>query len=217
MQRNAYEKKFATLAFGMAKYASERWTDALLLDLIRQEDDRAAFSELYNRYWEKLFLLAANALNSPEEAEECVQDIFCSLWNRRHTLQLKYTLYTYLAVAVKYRVINILDSAYRKRYRTTDAELAEMEVYAPSGEALLLEKELFAQLENAVAMLPEKCRLVFKMSREESKTHKQIAEELNISEKTVNNHLTRAIKVLGGHLGTFSAAFILDECLRRLI
>lgn len=200
----------------MTKYASATWTDETLIDLIRVRDDRVAFSELYNRYWEKIFLLAANALNSKEEAEECVQDIFCSLWNRRETLKLKYSLYTYLAVAVKYRVINILDSAFHKRKRTQNLDQYENEIYSPSAETLLLEKELFAKLENAIAQLPEKCRLVFKMSREELKSHKEIAEELNISAKTVNNHLTKAIKDLGDKMSASSIAFIVGGCIHRL-
>ncbi|SDE66507.1 RNA polymerase sigma-70 factor, ECF subfamily [Mucilaginibacter pineti] len=200
----------------MGKYSAASWTDDILLDLIRLEDDRAAFSELYDRYWDKIFLQAANALNSAEEAKECVQDIFCSLWSRRQTLELKYSLYTYLAVAVKYRVINILNSAYYKRHRKTNVALDEIEIYSPSAETELLEKELFASLERSVNLLPEKCQLVFRMSREENKTHRQIAEELNISEKTVNNHLTKAIKDLSTNLSTPKALFILGESLHRL-
>ena len=201
----------------MAKYSFGSLTDNALLDLVRLEDDRAAFAELYNRYWDKIFLIAANALNSPEEAEECVQDIFCSLWNRRHTLKLTHSLYTYLAVAVKYRVINILASVYRKYDQVTARNLNDLKLYSPSSDAILLEKELFEQLENAVAMLPEKCRLIFRMSREEAKTHKQIADELNISVKTVNNHLTKAIKDVSGYLSASSVAFILSEYLNRLL
>lgn len=191
----------------MKKYSSAEWTDEVLLDLIRENDDHSAFAELYDRYWDKIFILAANALNSPEEAEECVQDIFCSLWNRRGSLRIQYTLYTYLAVAVKYRVINILDKAYRKRFQTV--ELQEAHDLAINAEMPILEKELLASLENAINQLPEKCRIVFKMSREEGKTHKQIAEELNISEKTVNNHLTKAIKDLSNTLSASGTAFII--------
>jgi len=201
----------------MARYSSAEWTDDMLLDLIRQEDDALAFAELYHRYWDKIFYLAANALDSGEEAKECVQDIFCSLWTRRHTLELNYSVYTYLAVAVKYRVINILNSAYHKRHHQHVVELEQVEIGTPSAETALLEKELFARLEKAVSLLPEKCQLVFRMSREEGKSHRQIAEELDISEKTVNNHLTKAIKDLSGHLSASSAAFILGEYLHRLL
>lgn len=191
---------------------SKNLNDEQLLDLIQKNDDRTAFTELYNRYWDKIFILAANALQSPEEAEECVQDIFCSLWNRRKELRLKYSLYTYLAVAVKYRIINILDKAFRQKQRA--AKMVVEDSFAASAETLLLEKELFARLEKAVNLLPEKCRLVFKMSREQGKTHKQIAEELQISEKTVNNHLTKALKDLGNNLNNSAGGLILCFFLR---
>ena len=191
----------------MAKYSDKEWTDDRLLEMISRQDDRAAFAELYNRYWDKIFLLAANALGSAEEAEECVQDIFFNIWNRRATLQLKYSFYTYLAVAVKYRVINILDKAYRQRMRLSDFHLSDDT--APSAEVPLLEKELFDALEDAINRLPEKCRIVFKMSREEGKSHKQIADELNISEKTVGNHINKAIKDLGNDMSNTTGVLIM--------
>lgn len=162
-------------------------------------------------------MLAANALDNPEEAEECVQDIFCSIWLRRETLQLKYSLYTYLAVAVKYRVINILDKEHRKRQRMSLADPHYPEIFAPSAETPLLEKELTDRLEASIAILPEKCRIVYKMSREEGKTHKQIADELNISEKTVNNHLVKAVKDISNHLTLVLPAFIVSPILHDIL
>jgi len=191
-------------------YNTSEWTDELLLDLIRSENDRAAFSELYTRYWDKIFLLAANALNSPEEAEECVQDIFLSLWNRRSALQLNYTLYTYLAVAVKYRVINILEKAHRQRKQMSNiSHRIGYDGSMPSAEEQMLEKELFAKLESSVSRLPEKCQIVFRMSREEGKNRKQIASELSISEKTVDNHLNKALKDISKNLSGNSILLIL--------
>lgn len=198
----------------MHKYG--KYNDQELAALVKK-GDQTAFSEIYERYWDKIYLLAANALDNLEEAEECVQDIFCSLWLRRETFQLQYSLYTYLAVAVKYRVINILDREYRKRRRMAQSAHVQAEVYAPSAETLLLEKELMAKLEASVASLPEKCRIVFKMSRQEGKSHKQIAEELNISEKTVNNHLTKAIRDLSKGLSKGTPAFVIWPLLHDLI
>ncbi len=180
------------------KYCTSDWTDQMLLDIIRLQDDHLAFAELYKRYWKKIFALAVNSFHSPEMAEECVQDIFCSLWTRRASLQLKYSLYTYLAAAVKYKVINMMDKFHRKEQKL--AHLTFATELACSAEMPLLEKEFLASLNKAVNQLPEKCRIVFKMSREEGKKHKQIAKELNISEKTVNNHLTKALKDLNRHL-----------------
>lgn len=190
-------------------------SDDELLTLLRGNDE-LAFAEIYRRYWKKIFTLAANGLDSPEEAEECVQDIFCSLWRRRGTIELKYSIYTYLAVAVKYQVINRLDKAYRLQQRMAGSRGLQPEVYAPSAETPLLEKELFGRLNDSVNRLPEKCRIVFKMSREEGKSHKEIAEELQISEKTVNNHLTKALKDLKTDLSPGLSAFLVWCLLHRL-
>jgi len=201
----------------MAKLSFEGYTDNDLMDLVRLDDNRLAFSEIYNRYWDKIYLVAANTLCSAEDAEECVQDVFCSLWNRRHTVQLKYSLYTYLAVAVKYRVINTLASAYQQRAKSFQRDLDDLQLFTPSSDAMLLEKELFQELESALLLLPEKCRLVFRMSREDAKSHKQIAEELNISVKTVNNHLTKAIKDLTSFIGSTSLIFVFGAILIHYI
>jgi RNA polymerase sigma-70 factor (ECF subfamily) len=77
------------------------YTDQQLLDLIRT-DDRGAFTELYNRYWDKTYAVALHRLEDEHEAEEVVQEVFLSIWQRRATLQLTHTVATYLAVAVKY-------------------------------------------------------------------------------------------------------------------
>ncbi|UKT65000.1 RNA polymerase sigma-70 factor [Pedobacter mucosus] len=192
-----------------------KYQEDQLIALLRSGDE-LAFNQIYQRYWEKMFMLAANALESIEEAEECVQDIFCGIWLRRESLVLKYSLYTYLAVAVKYRVINILDKRYRKRKKMNDMSPHYLNIYSPSAEAPLLEKELMARLERSICELPEKCRIVYRMSREEGKTHRQIAQDLDISEKTVNNHLTKALKDISGDLNCAFPIFVLTEVLRSL-
>ena len=80
------------------------------IDLVNSmsEGDESAFQEIYRRYWYKLYTVANRKSGSEEDAEEIVQDIFISLWNRRDSIQITTTLNAYLAVSVKYRVIKIL-------------------------------------------------------------------------------------------------------------
>lgn len=182
-------------------------SDQELLLLLKQ-DDELALSALYMRYWDKLLVVAANHLENPEEAEEVLQDIFFSLWQRRANLELKYSLATYLAVAVKYRIINVMDKQYRLRSKTEKISNSMPDSFAPSAESALLEKELLEQIAASVKRLPEKCRIVFTLSRMEGKTHKEIANELNISEKTVTNHLTKAIKDIRNDMTIFYPALI---------
>lgn len=182
-------------------------SDIALVDFLKQDDEKA-LSALYLRYWDKLFSVACHRLNAPEEAEEVVQDIFFRLWENRHTLELKYTIATYLAVAVKYRVINLMDHLYRKRNR--DAQLPDYSMLlSPSPEDYTFEKELRDQIEGVVGGLPEKCQIVFRLSREEYLTNKQIAETLDISEKTVEAHISKALRELRGSLAISAPGLLL--------
>lgn len=160
--------------------------------------DEAAFTEIYNIYWDKLFVVATHKLYNPSEAEELVQDIFLDVWHRREELQIN-SLSAYLATAVKYRVINALAKRNRQlRYEqhagqtTTEADL--------STEQWLSFGDLRDKLGKLVADLPEKCRIVFQLSRDKGFSQKEIAHELGIAEKTVEAHLSKAIRTLRTHL-----------------
>lgn len=179
-----------------------------------KEDDQEAMREIYNRYWDKLLAVAVNRLAIEEEAEECVQDVFLSLWKRRDGLVLNHALSTYLGVAVKYQVINRLDKRYAKRQLQTTELLDEMTV--PSAEAYLFEKELLERIAATVQALPEKCQMIYRMSREEGKSNKEIATELDISEKTVEGHVTRALKDIRNNLSTFVPAFMICSILNDI-
>ncbi|GAA4777730.1 RNA polymerase sigma-70 factor [Olivibacter ginsenosidimutans] len=175
-------------------------TDVELFLLVKN-DDELAFTEIYRRYWKKLFVIAGHKLRSLEEAEEVVQDIFTALWRRRSTLVLTADLSSYLAVSVKYRIIRTLDRYYNQQ-RYIDS-LVFSEHLDNSTQDTLAFNELCEELAKYVQELPEKCRLVFKLSREAGYSQKQIAEELQISEKTVEAHLGKAFKILRTKLAGF--------------
>jgi RNA polymerase sigma-70 factor (ECF subfamily) len=174
-------------------------TDEQLLQLMAG-DNREAFTELYNRYWDKTFAVAYHRLDDVYEAEEVVQEVFLSIWQRRASLKLTHTMATYLSVAVKYRVINHLDRQYRKQQH-----LDELTVTSPETEdstmLWLEEKELRERLDHSISQLPEKCRIVFLLSRDENKTYAEIAAELGISQKTVETHMSKALSTLRQSLG----------------
>lgn len=158
------------------------------------ESNVLAFNEIYNRYWMKLLAQATYDLQNESEAEECVQDVFVKIWNNRATLSLRFKLSTYLYRAIKNQIINVLEKRYAKRNQLLPLP-ADLDVGSVlSADSVLLEKELLAALEAAVAALPEKCGVVYRMSRFEGKTNQEIARELGISEKTVEGHVTKAIK-----------------------
>ena len=172
-------------------------TDIELLASLIQGDERA-FAALYKRYWKKLFVIACNRLDRPEDAEEIVQDIFASLWRRRAVLKHDLDVAVYLAVSVKYRVIKTMGKECLKR-RYIDSLVAQDRIDDSTQEWLAFD-ELREQLSVYVAQLPEKCRLVFQLSRDKGFSQKQIANELGISEKTVEAHLGKAFKTLRAKL-----------------
>lgn len=174
--------------------------DLDLMELLKR-DDKEAFTEIYNRYWKKLLLVARNKLERLEDAEEIVQDIFVNLWNRRQEIHISTSLHSYLAVSVKYRVIKTLDKYFNKQNYINN--LVASNFVDDSTQERLRFNELFGQLNHYVSDLPEKCRLVFRLSRDLGYSQKQIAEELQISEKTVEAHMGKAIKTLRAKLSHF--------------
>jgi RNA polymerase sigma-70 factor (ECF subfamily) len=174
-------------------------TDEQLLQLMAS-DNREAFTELYNRYWDKTFAVAYHRLDDEHEAEEVVQEVFLSIWQRRANLKLTHTMATYLSVAVKYRVINHLDRQYRKQQHLDELTFTSTET-EDSTMQWLEEKELRKRLDHSISQLPEKCRIVFLLSRDENKTYAEIAAELGISQKTVEAHMSKALGTLRQSLG----------------
>lgn len=176
------------------------FTDMELIAALKM-GDKIAFAEIYNRYWDKLFSIAGHKLDQLEDAEEVVQNIFISLWNRRLTLNITSSLNSYLAVSIKYRVIKVLEKQYHQRkYADT---LQKQGLLDDSTQEWLEFIGLKDQLEQLVLELPEKCQLVYRMSREEGFSQKKIAEKLDISEKTVEAHLGKAIKKIRSGLNVF--------------
>lgn len=182
----------------MNKYRS--FTDPELTALL-ENGDHTAFTEIYNRYWKKLFLVAAHKIKNLEEAEEIVQQIFVSLWNRRTSLKISTSLSAYLSVSVKYSVIKALDKQYHQQKYTDSLGLKG--IADDSTQEWLDFLELKECLEKLVNKLPEKCQLVYRMSKDQGLSQKKIAEELKISEKTVEAHLGKAMKSLRAGLNQF--------------
>jgi len=170
-----------------------RYTPDELLDLIAQ-DNNAAFSELYERYWEKLFVIANNRLRDKSAAEDIVHDVFTALWANRHTAQIG-ILENYLAVAVKYAVLNKVKRDIREREKQSRS-LAEAPLSECRIETALHFKSILERVKQEVEQLPAHCRMIFLFSREEGLPVKEIARRLDISPKTVENQLGKAIRQL---------------------
>jgi RNA polymerase sigma-70 factor (ECF subfamily) len=177
------------------------YSDEGLLKLLRQQE-LGAFEEIYLRYWKKLYSAAYKRVQSREVSEELVQDIFTSLWVNRETAQIE-MLSAYLYSAVKYKVINYLEKEMSHR-QYTEAKLATAVSVDNSTEEAVLLNELNKALEIEIQKLPPKRQQIFKMSRQEHLSIKQVASHLGISEKTAENQLGKALKVLKLNLKHFN-------------
>jgi RNA polymerase sigma-70 factor (family 1) len=166
--------------------------DSDLLQLL-QQGDASAFQELYNRYWSKLYFLAHKRLKSATAAEEIVQNVFLTLWNRRKTLKIA-DLPPYLATATRYAVYHYL-AAEKKRVKNEEAA-GKRSLEAVPGEMLIDEKQLLEQVKRVANDLPEKCRLVFIYNKIDDKALPEVAQTLNISVKTAEAHLTKALRLI---------------------
>ena len=164
-----------------------------LLNLLSKGDE-LAFGEIYNRFWQKLFAIAYNRLNEIQTAEDIVHDVLVSLWSNREKVSIE-SLENYLATAAKYMVLAKIKKKERQRIYNNSAS-HQAPVFDLPMETSLHYKYILEIVKNEVEKLPEKCRLIFKYSRNAGMPVKQIAKELNISPKTVENQLNKALKQL---------------------
>jgi len=180
--------------------------DFELAALLKIGDERA-FNFIYERYWDRVYIIARNRLGNKTEAEEVVQDIFCNLWRRRETLTITKAFDNYFAVAVKFEVINRLAKHARATAYERELSAAISEVDETTLQQLDY-NELQQQFQLTISALPEKCQIVFKLQHEQGFTQKQIADELKISQKTVEAHLSKARKTLKGAFGNLLGLLI---------
>ena len=165
------------------------YNDSELLALISQ-DNCEAFQLLYHRYWLQLYDSAYQRLKDCQQAEDIVQDIFVSIWTRRETLKIE-NLPAYLHAAVRFRVFNYVtrDIAASSFYEPFEAMTSQSQ----GADGHLLEKELISLLNAYIKTLPEKRRRIFLMHIKENFSTKEIAVQLRLSQKTVQNQLGTAL------------------------
>jgi len=167
--------------------------------------DDLAFSEIYNQYWKQLYYTAFTILQDEEGALDAVQEVFVSLWQRRNDLNIV-TLKAYLHQSVRFTVLKAIraqktDRAFYKRLSKITTEIIV--------EQPMLFKEQKKLIQGLIDSLPEDCKTIFLMSREEEMTYKQIASKLEISEKTVEKKMSKSLKIIRDGLSMEMCLFII--------
>jgi len=171
--------------------------DEELVVQLRQGDERA-FAAVFTRYHVELFRLALRYVRLPALAEDIVQDVLLYLWERRRELVITTSLKSYLLAAVKHRALDYLKSQYARQVYESD--LPEDLPAAARADAPLQEKQLVAAIQQAIAALPEKCRLIYTLSRSAELSYQEIASQLGLSVKTVEAQMGIALRKLRGRL-----------------
>lgn len=168
----------------------------------------SSFSLLFNQYYSGLVVYANQFLNSTENSEDVVNDIFASLWEMRQSLDPELYIKGYLFTSVRNRCLNYIEHL-RVQTEYQKQILDKGDIGGSFTWDYFVESELSEIIEKALDKLPPQRKKVFKMNRFENKTATQIAEELNISPRTVEKHIEKALQSLRTDLKDYLPAALL--------
>lgn len=159
---------------------------------MKEEDSERAFHDFYNLCYDRLFRIAYYYAKREEWSQEIVLDVFMRLWEQRAKLPELNNIEDYCFILTKNASLNYLEKESRHTTLSAD-QLPEPSCQADSPEDTLISEELFARYVKALDRLPERCREIFIRIREEKQSYAQVAKELNISVKTVDAQLQKAL------------------------
>ncbi|WP_228099007.1 RNA polymerase sigma factor [Pedobacter sp. MC2016-24] len=186
--------------YGMASNY-ESTSDTELVDLLRS-GNRLAYTEIYNRYKIVLHTHAYKWMRDREEARDMIHELFTFLWDKRADIQFNSNLSGYLYVSLRNKIFNRVS-----RKKIESAYVSSLQSFIDEGNCVtdhLVRGRLLAKLiEKEIAALPPKMREVFELSRKYNLSHKEIAEQLGLSDQTVRKHIQHALKILRTRLGLY--------------
>ena len=178
---------------------STELTDEMLVKLLKASDEKA-FKTIYERYWKSIYLTALKKLRSAHLAEELTQSLFVNIWERREQSSI-INISSYLSSAIKYKIINYIESRYSSQ-GVIDEDMSDLMADNSTEDNILL-NDLNLAITNALQQLPVKTREVFKLSRFDHFSVREIAGKMNLSEKAVEYHITQSLKLLRIELKDF--------------
>ncbi|WP_234734192.1 RNA polymerase sigma-70 factor [Tellurirhabdus bombi] len=188
--------------------------DQDIVAAIRQGDE-SLFEKVFRQYYSVLCQYANTFLKDWDDAEETVQAVFLTIWEKRENLDIQVSLKSYLYRAVHNRCLN------RLRHVAVQAEYQQQAAYdgiqsAETPTQTLIADELSVRLQEAIQQLPTQCRLIFEMSRFEELKYQEIADRLGLSIKTVENQIGKALRILRTELADYLPLLILELGLNSL-
>lgn len=160
--------------------------------------DHREFEELFRNYFTPLMAFSRRILGDEEDAREVVHQVFINLWEKRSELDLSTSLKSYLFTSVNNRSLNVIRDRRKFSSEEVPERAGEWDV-STQLEAMELEEKIRA----AIDTLPERCREIFELNRFEGLKYSEIATQLDISVKTVENQMTKALKLLREQLGKY--------------
>lgn len=164
--------------------------------------DRQTFETIYNLYWEKVYAVCYNNIREIEPAREMVQDIFKSLWERRLELELE-NVNNYLIRSAKFKTFEYIRNKINQQKHIC-IKYQDCSHSSNCTEERVLFNNLKEKVNILVDTLPCQCKRVYKMSREQGLSNKEIASALLITERAVEYHITKALGVLRLNLSNYS-------------
>jgi len=167
-----------------------------LIARIALNDDSIAYKKLFLHYYPKLLSFSYAITNCKESSEEVVSDVFLKIWNMRKTLLEVENLHLYLYVSTKNTSLNYRSKEKRTQMFSLDETTTEFKSLYFNPEQLLITSEMFKRIRAAIEALPPKCRLIFKLIKEDSLSYKEVAELLHLSVKTIEAQMTIALRRL---------------------
>lgn len=177
---------------------SQSTQEKIFVDKLSKGDTNA-FGKLFSSYYDRLFYFANHYLNDPESARDVVQDVFSEIWVKKDQLKKVNNLSSWLYTLTKNISLKKIDHLKVAQKHSDFLKYRQLEIVQCSLDELDTSPGVFEEIneiiQNTLESLPDQSRIIFEKSRFENKQNKEIAQELNVSQKTVEAHITKSLKV----------------------
>lgn len=163
--------------------------------------DELAFKELFSTYYSSLCRFVSRLIQSREDVEDIVEDVFEKIWFNREKLDPEQSIKSYLFKSVRNKALNFIRDNHEKVVEREDRDFQVVSWSNPVQDTI--DQDLAKAIEEAIEKLPQRCKLIFTLHRQDGLTYSEIADVLGIRVKTVENQIARAVKYLRKSLKDF--------------